>query len=89
MINASLQGLDLLVVRKQFLDHGEQFFRFEETLPDDLPIQVIPQLTTGKTNEKIDFRLFVFETESNSGTKKTIRGHLVTKISVRVFYYGR
>ena len=42
VINASLQGLDLFVIRKQFLDHEKQFFRFEETLPNDLTVQVVP-----------------------------------------------
>jgi len=68
-----LERLDLPVSGKQFLDQRSQFSRFEETLPYNLSVQIIPQLIAGKANQKIDRCFLVVKTEGNARSKKTIR----------------
>ena len=84
-----LERLDLPVSGKQFLDQGTEFLRFKITLPNNLPVEVIPQFIATETNQQIDVRLLILEAESDSGSKRTINRYGVAKIAIMIFYDRR
>ena len=67
-----LERLDLPVIRKQFLDQDTEFLRFKITLPDNLSVQVIPQLIAGETNKQIDSCFLIVKAKGYIRPKKTI-----------------